>query len=105
MRIDPDVTRSLQPLAEVLERIDGCVAFSYSMKRDFANALQPTSLELSKSRKFLRAALAEFASMEDAAILDFAVAGKSQPPPLMRSLPDPRIHIVRLLRHANVHQD
>jgi hypothetical protein len=53
-------------------------------------------------RKFLRAALAEFASIDDAAAIDFAVLGRGGRPTMNTSV-DGRVQVVRLLRHANVH--
>jgi len=101
-RIDPAVFAAMSPLREVLERVKGCVHFSHRMKADFAHRLTPTADEVDSRRKYLRATLSEYASMEDAAKIDFASLGKPLPP-RMRSLTDPRIHVVRLLRHANIH--
>jgi len=40
--------------------------------------------------------------MDDAVQVDFANLSGKQPPRMLESL-DPRIHVVRLLRHANIH--
>jgi hypothetical protein len=40
--------------------------------------------------------------MEDSAKIDYRSLGH-KPPDGIQSLPDPRLHAVRLLRHANVH--
>jgi hypothetical protein len=101
-RIDPGVEVLLARLPEVKERVNGCVSFCYTMGADIRDRGAPTADELADRRKHLRAALAEFSSMEDAALVDFANVSPNEPPRMV-SLTDPRIHIVRLLRHANVH--
>ena len=52
-------------------------------------------------RRSLRAGLAEFASLDEAAAIDTAARVTSAPK--MLSLNEPRVHVVRLLRHANIH--
>lgn len=61
---------------------------------------QSTPEHLAVRRRFLRAALAEFASLDEATSIDMKARKKVAK---MLELDDPRIHIVRLLRHANVH--
>lgn len=97
-RIDPEVEALLGPLPEVRDRVAGCVEFCGRLE---LGTTGPSPEELPSRRKYLRGALAEFASMDDAVQVDFANLSK-QPPRMHASL-DPRIHVVRLLRHANVH--
>ena len=107
-RIDPDVEACLTPLPELRDRVLGCVEFCHTLHAGRMTGYSsegkqvPDAEELSKRRKYLRAALAEFSSMDDAALSDFAnLPGCSAP--RMLSSPDPRLHAVRLLRHANIH--
>ena len=100
--IQRDVWESLEPLPEVRERVDSIVSFCHLLRSDFHDKNDPSPDELVARRKYLRAALAEFSSMEDAALVDFPRVSRNTPP-LMHSHSDPRIHIARLLRHANIH--
>jgi hypothetical protein len=94
MRIDPAIEPYLLGKEETCERVEGCVLFCWHLQ----NTLSTTDDELDKQRKYLRAALAEYASIDEAAKLDLGDAA-----PKMIDLDDPRVHVVRLLRHANVH--
>ena len=101
-RIDPAVEGALAPLPEVRERVAGCVSFCYSVGAgDHANGAKGP-IDVGQRRKYLRAALAEFASMEDAAAVDFQRHGPKVAP-RMSDMLDPRVHVVRLLRNANIH--
>jgi hypothetical protein len=103
-RIDPAVEERLTEFRELHERLKGCVEFCFLLNQGLSGTEKSalSVAELSDRRKFLRAALAEFASMEDAAIFDANALSQSTPP-RMREGPDPRIHVTRLLRHANIH--
>lgn len=67
-RIDPAVEAALPGDSEVLERIKGCVSFCHLLGKD--EHLSDSALEPKERRKFLRAALAEFASIDEAAKID-----------------------------------
>ncbi|MDD5333822.1 MAG: hypothetical protein PHS32_08745 [Rhodoferax sp.] len=95
-KISPEVEKEIEVFPEVHERIKGCVAFCHQIGQGHQ------SDEIDQRRKYLRAALAEFVSLEDAAKIDCpqgSVSGSSG----ILSLDDARLHTVRLLRHANVH--
>lgn len=98
--IDPSVQKLLPADSEVLERILGCVYFCYelsSVGKSDQDAVEPYSL-----RKYLRAALAEFVSLEEAARVDMSNGTFSSAPKIIE-LNDPRLHVVKLLRNANIH--
>jgi hypothetical protein len=97
-RIDPILERSLLRYPETLERLGGVVHFCARMGQQ---ADEKSSDSTQDRRKFLRAALAEYASLDEAATIDAAAAGTTAPKIL--ALDDPRLHVVRLLRHANIH--
>lgn len=97
-RIDPILERSLLRYPETLERLVGVVHFCARMGHQ---ADDKSSDSTQDRRKFLRAALAEYASLDEAATIDAAAAGTTAPKIL--ALDDPRLHVVRLLRHANIH--
>ncbi len=94
MRIDPAIEPYLLGKEETCERVEGCVQFCWYIASEGSNKDE----EPNRRRKYLRAALAEYASIEEAATRDLGTVA-----PKMVSLDDPRVHIVRLLRHANVH--
>jgi hypothetical protein len=91
--IDPSLEKSLANYPETLERLGGVVHFCSCMGRqtgdeEFGHSLQQRS-------KFLRAALAEYASLDEAADIDAVATGTVAPKILV--LDDPRLHVVRLL--------
>lgn len=90
--VSPNAKAKLAGKPEVEERVYGCLRFCWHVAYD------PNAGDATNRRKYLRAALAEFASLDDAAQFDLGSAA-----PKMLSLDDPAIHVVRLLRHANVH--
>jgi hypothetical protein len=98
-RIDPSIERALSSYPETLERLSGVLHFCSSMGRQTDGEKLSDSTQ--ERRKYLRAALAEYASLDEAATLDATVIGKTAPKIL--ALDDPRLHVVRLLRHANIH--
>lgn len=98
-RIDPTLEKGLERYPEALERLDGVVHFCACMGRQTND--EGSSESTSDRRKFLRAALAEYASLDEAAAIDATALGITAPKIL--ALNDPRLHIVRLLRHANIH--
>jgi hypothetical protein len=102
MHIDPGIEEKLVRLPEVQERVKGCVRFCWHI------AYQPPDTDINadndakKRQKYLRAALAEYASLDEVAEYDFENMHLGGPPRIINSK-DPRLHIMRLLRHANVH--
>jgi hypothetical protein len=98
-RIDPTLAKSLKAYPETLERLKGVVHFCYCIGRQTNDERLADGAD--NRRKFLRAALAEYASLDEAATIDAAALGLLAPKILC--LPDPRLHVVRLLRHANMH--
>ncbi len=94
MRIDPTVESRLLGKEETKERIEGCVKFCCLLEAENLD----NDEEAGRRRKYLRAALGEYAAIDEAAKLDLGATA-----PMMVSLHDPRLHVVRLLRHANVH--
>jgi hypothetical protein len=99
VRIDPEVQKATCKFTEVNERIDGVERMCWHLGTE-RTGQEPDDLK--RRRMYLRAALSEFASMEDAAAIDYRRLGYGKSP-LIRDLDDPRLHVVRLLRHANVH--
>lgn len=77
----------------------GVVHFCASMGQQVES--DKSSGDTSNRRKFLRAALAEYASLDEAATIDASEARIVAP--RIFDLDDPRLHVVKLLRHANVH--
>ena len=100
-QVDRALRPRLEAMPEVLDRVEGCVHLCYLTNADPAGTQLGDPSPARVRQKFLRAALCEFASISDAAKLDFDAAGKRAPG--MRQLVHPQIHVVRLLRHANVH--
>lgn len=98
-RIDPILEKSLARYPETLERLGGVVHFCACMGRQTDE--EKTGDSTKDRRKFLRAALSEFASLDEAAAIDAATIGATAPKIL--TMDDPRLHVVRLLRHANIH--
>lgn len=97
-QVDESVSTRLSLMPEVLDRVRGCVHFCYLTK---PGSKQYGETSPKAHQKFLRAALCEFGSIGDAAKLDFTAQGRDAPG--LRQLAHPQIHIVRLLRHANIH--
>ena len=64
MRIDPTIEARLSGKAEIRERIDGCERFCWHIQDEGFKK------QVNNCRKYLRAALAEYASIEEAAKLD-----------------------------------
>jgi hypothetical protein len=105
-RIDPDVEERLESVPEMRERMAACVYFCHRILAgdDRVDAKREDGLtqeQLTGRRKYLRAALGEFASLDAAVAMDLSLTGRQAPK--MSEVSDPRVHIVRLLRHANVH--
>jgi hypothetical protein len=97
-RIDPEVRTAVHSLTEVDERIEGVERLSHQIRAEFENS----DGDAKRSQIYFRAALSEFVSMEDAAAFDFKRLNLGDAPKIEK-LSDPRLHGVRLLRHANVH--
>lgn len=97
-QIDLELRPRLDVMPEVLDRIEGCVHFCFLTN---SGGIRDKDASPKSRQKFLRAALCEFASLGDAAKLDFASQEKQVPG--LQQLTHPQIHVVRLLRHANVH--
>lgn len=98
-RIEPELEAELSQYPETNERLIGCLSFCGQMGSQ--NDELASQEDVAKRRKYLRAALSEFASLDEAAKLD--LDGTDRVCPRILSSDDPRLHIVRLLRHANVH--
>jgi hypothetical protein len=96
VRLDPAVDKPLKAshLAEVYERAQCAVIFfSKAHKED---------KDMWLGSGYLRAGLNEFYSLEDAAVRDCRRV-KLHPPGRIRQSSNPLIHLMYLLRHANVH--
>lgn len=100
-QVDLNLRPRLAAMPEVLDRVEGCVHFCFLTNNQPAGTQADDASSAKARQKFLRAALCEFGSIGDAANLDFSAQGKQAP--AIRQLPHPQIHIVRLLRHVNVH--
>lgn len=98
-RIDPALARGLARYPEALERLNGVAHFCACMGQQTDD--KRSREETPDRRKFLRAALAEYPSLDEAAAIDATAMGTVVPKILSSS--DPRLHVVRLLRHANIH--
>jgi hypothetical protein len=93
MRMDPDLEARICSFPQIAERIESCIRFCYQITRgDLGNG------GVADRQKYLRAALAEYVSIEEVAQGDL---GRDSPKIVQTD--DPRLHVLRLLRHANVH--
>jgi hypothetical protein len=101
MSIDQELERGLIQLPETKERIEGCLQFAWHVAYEPAKAGAPDE-DAQNRRKYLRALLAEYVSIEESAKIDYRSLGLN-PPSGIQALPDPRLHAVRLFRHANIH--
>jgi len=101
MSIDQQIEDGLKALPETKERVEGCLQFAWHVAYEPTQA-DPPHKDAQNRRKYLRALLSEYVSIEDSAKIDYRSLGH-KPPNGIQSLPDPRLHAVRLLRHANVH--
>ncbi|MCI0667336.1 MAG: hypothetical protein L0Y43_04700 [Methylococcaceae bacterium] len=93
MRIAPELEKQIEPYRQISERVSCCVQFCFQISHDQFDKANELS-----GRKHLRAALTEFVSIEEVAKGDF---GREMPKIL--NLYDGRLHVLRLLRHANIH--
>lgn len=103
-RISPSIEIRIHNFPEMLERLEGCLAFCWHCSAQLPKASENEETNTKIRQKYLRAELSEYASLEDAAKYDFEAIGL-QRPPKMYELNDPRLHVVRLLRHANIHME
>jgi hypothetical protein len=93
MKIEPQLSYWLKSYLQTNERVSSCVRFCYNIAHgDFDDS------DEFERRKYLRAALSEFVSIEEVIKDDF-----DGPMPKILSLNDGRLHVLRLLRHANTH--
>lgn len=99
-RIDPEVEALIPRDSEIIDRVKGCVKFCHLLGVDKDRPIGDGDLK--SRRKYLRAALAEFASLDEAAQIDHAAGLIGSATTILEST-DPRLHVVRLLRHSNIH--
>lgn len=100
--ISSTLKEELQSLQETQERVEGCLRFCWHVAYEPASSNRDATEDTEYRQRYLRAALAEYASMEDAARWDCQASGR-EVPPKMTQLRDPRLHVVRLLRNTNIH--
>jgi len=88
--LSPSLEARLASLPQVLERVRSAVMFA---------ELSGKQSEAWRAAAFIRAALAEFSSIEEMQELD----GPSAPHFKIKDQPNPLLHILELMRHLNVH--
>lgn len=101
-KINPIIKSKLNEFSETKERMEGCLAFCWHSSAQLPHDSEDDVEDAKSRQKYLRAELSEYASLEDAVVSDFESLGLKRPR-AMYTFPDPRLHIVRMLRHVNVH--
>jgi hypothetical protein len=101
--LDEDLVKAMQPLCRALTRAQNAVRFAWFSEGD-AELMRCRETEAHHLREgFLRAALAEFVSMEDVLKLDLSTLGISAPPLRLNQTPKPILHLFRELRNHEIH--
>lgn len=98
-----DLEKALAALPETQARVEGTLHFAYRSNCDATTMLVMESKEQIFREAYFRAALGEFVSMEEAAILDFKNSGKTTMPPRANALSNPLFHVFREMRNVNFH--
>jgi hypothetical protein len=96
IRIDPDLESPLSLLPQTLARARGAIRFASRTK-----SAEEEGLDVQES--YLRAALGEYASMEDALPRDMRQAGITGRPFRVRDSANPLLHMIRELRNLEIH--
>ncbi|MFA5172051.1 MAG: hypothetical protein WC426_10840 [Sulfuriferula sp.] len=103
MRIDDDVAAGIAPLKRLSERASNAVRFAY-WAGGTSETLRCHESEVQQFREgCFRAALTEFASMEEVQILDYKDLGISRTPIRLNETSNPLLHLFRELRNLEVH--
>jgi hypothetical protein len=93
----------LRLLPETRARAYSANAFGHRVRVAREHLLAPEEWETVFREACLRAALAEFVSLDAAAARDFKRLGLGVSPPRISLSPNPLLHIFLLLRHLNIH--
>jgi hypothetical protein len=96
IRIDPDLESPLSLLPQTLARAQGAIRFASRTK-----SAEEEGLDVQES--YLRAALGEYASMEDTLPRDMQQAGIQGRPYRVRDSANPLLHMMRELRNLEIH--
>jgi hypothetical protein len=103
MRIDDDVAAGIAPLKRLSERASNAVRFAY-WAGGTSDTLRCPESEVQQLREgCFRAALTEFASMEEVQILDYKDLGIARTPIRLNETSNPLLHLFRELRNLEVH--
>lgn len=103
MRLDDGVVSGVASLRRVSERASNATRFVYWAGAD-SEVLRCPDTEAQQLREgCFRAALTEFASIEEVQALDYAELGISRTPVRLNDTPNPLLHIFREMRNLEVH--
>lgn len=103
MRMDDDVASGIASLRRVSERASNAIRFAHWVGAN-SDVLRCPDSEAQQLREgCFRAALTEFASIEEVQCLDYKGLGISRAPLRLNDTPNPLLHIFRELRNLEVH--
>lgn len=103
MRLDDDIAAGIASLTKLSERANNAVRFAY-WAGDTLEILRCPESEVQQLREgCFRAALTEFASMEEVQVLDYKDRGISKMSLKLNETLNPFLHLFRELRNLEVH--
>ncbi|MHB1084851.1 MAG: hypothetical protein ACYCZA_08420 [Thiobacillus sp.] len=103
MRLDDDVAAGVASLTRLSERASNAIRFAY-WAGGTSEDLRCPEPEVQHLREgCFRAALTEFASMEDVQVLDYKDCGIARTPLKLNETSNPLLHLFRELRNLEVH--
>ena len=103
MRLDDDVAARVASLTRLSERASNAVRFAY-WAGGTSEILRCPESDVQQLREgCFRAALTEFASMEEVQVLDYKDRGISRMPLKLNETSNPLLHLFRELRNLEVH--
>ena len=103
MRLDDDIAAGIASLTKLSERASNAVRFAY-WAGGTSEILRCPESDVQQLREgCFRAALTEFASMEEVQVLDYKDRGISRMPLKLNETSNPLLHLFRELRNLEVH--
>ncbi len=103
MRLDDNIAAGIASLTKLSERASNAVRFAY-WAGGTSEILRCPESEVQQLREgCFRAALTEFASMEEVQVLDYKDRGASRMPLKLNETSNPLLHLFRELRNLEVH--
>lgn len=103
MRLDDGVVSGVASLQRVSERASNATRFVYWAGANSEVLRCPDSEAQQLREGCFRAALTEFASIEEVQALDYAELGSGRVPLRLNDTPNPLLHIFREMRNLEVH--